>query len=44
LPEENSWVSEKVLVTYMACDGQGCRAPVQQKPIAIKIPGRGLFQ
>jgi hypothetical protein len=44
LPEGNSWVSEEVLVTYMACDGQGCRAPVQQKPIAIKIPSRGLFQ
>jgi hypothetical protein len=44
LPDGNNWVNDEVLVTYMACDGQGCRAPVQQKPIAIKIPGMGLFQ
>jgi hypothetical protein len=44
LPEGNNWVNDEVLVTYMACDGQGCRAPVEQKPIAIKIPTMGLFE
>jgi len=44
LPDGKNWVDEKILVTYMACDGQGCRAPVQQKPIAVKIPGMGFFQ
>ena len=44
LPNENKWINDVVLVTYMACDEQGCRAPVQQKPIIIKIPGKGLFQ
>jgi hypothetical protein len=44
LPDGNDWVNDEVLVTYMACDELGCRAPVQQKPIAIKIPGNGLFQ
>jgi len=44
LPDENKWVNDIVLVTYMACDEQGCRAPVQQKPIIVKIPGKGLFQ
>jgi hypothetical protein len=44
LPNGNNWLNDEVLVTYMVCDGQGCRAPVQQKPIAIKIPGNGLFQ
>jgi hypothetical protein len=44
LPDGNKWVNDQVLITYMACDGQGCRAPVQQKPIAIKIPSNGLFQ
>jgi hypothetical protein len=44
LPDGNNWVSDVVLVTYMACDEQGCRAPVQQKPIIVKIPGKGLFQ
>lgn len=44
LPEGKNWVNDEVIVTYMACDDKGCRAPVQQKPIAIKIPGMGLFQ
>jgi hypothetical protein len=44
LPEGNNWVNDEVMITYMACDDRGCRAPVQQKPIAIKIPSMGLFQ
>ena len=44
LPEGNNWTNDVVLVTYMACDEQGCREPVQQKPIIIKIPGNQLFQ
>jgi len=44
LPDGNDWVNEEVIVTYMACDDRGCRAPVEQKPISIKIPGMGLFQ
>ena len=43
LPDGNNWISDVVLVTYMACDEQGCRAPVQEKPIIVKIPGKGLF-
>ena len=44
LPDGSNWINDEVVVTYMACDDRGCRAPVQQKPIAIKIPGLGLFQ
>ena len=44
LPEGKNWINDEVIVTYMACDDKGCRAPVQQKPIAIKIPSMGLFQ
>ena len=44
LPNGNNWVNDEIIVTYMACDEQGCRAPVQQKPIAIKIPSMGLFE
>ena len=44
LPEGNNWSDDEVIVTYMACDEQGCRPPVQNKSIAIKIPGKGLFQ
>jgi hypothetical protein len=44
LPNGNNWVNDEIIVTYMACDEQGCRAPVQQKPIAINIPSMGLFE
>jgi hypothetical protein len=44
LPDGNNWVRDEVIVTYMACDDRGCRAPIQQKPIPIKIPSMGLFQ
>ncbi len=44
LPNGNNWINDEVTVTYMACDEQGCRPPVQQKPIAITIPGKGFFQ
>jgi hypothetical protein len=30
--------TEKVFVTYMACDDKGCRAPVENKAIEINIP------
>ena len=44
LPNGNTWIDDEVFVTYMACDEQACRPPVQQKPIAIKIPGKEFFQ
>lgn len=44
LPDGNNWINDEVIVTYMACDEQGCRPPIQEKSIAIKIPGKGIFQ
>jgi len=44
LPNGNDWINDEVIVTYMACDDRGCRAPVQQKSIPIKIPSMGLFE
>jgi hypothetical protein len=44
LPEGKGWVTEQVLVTYMACDDLGCRAPVEKKPITLHSPGKGLFE
>jgi hypothetical protein len=38
LPEGQNWLDQKVFVTYMACNELGCRAPVENKPIAIRIP------
>jgi hypothetical protein len=44
LPDGNKWVDDQVLVTYMACDQEGCRAPVEEKVIPIEIPGRDLIK
>lgn len=44
LPDGSNWEDDEIFVTYMACDETGCRPPVQNKSIAIKIPGKGLFQ
>jgi len=44
LPDGNNWTDEEVIVTYMACDDTGCRPPIQQKSIPIKIPAKGIFQ
>ncbi len=43
LPEGNKWINDQVLVTYMACNDQGCRPPIEGKVIPIQIPGRGLI-
>ncbi len=44
LPNGEDWLNQQVLVTYMACNDRGCRAPVENKPIAIRIPTRGMLQ
>ncbi|MBI5295691.1 MAG: hypothetical protein HY869_09460 [Chloroflexi bacterium] len=44
LPEGEDWLDQQVSVTYMACSELGCRAPVENKAIAIRIPAKGLIQ
>ncbi len=43
LPEGDGWVDAQVSVTFMACTGLACRAPVIRKIVAIKIPSSGLL-
>jgi len=46
-PQDNygqDWLDQQVLVTYMACSDRGCRAPVENKSIAIRIPTKGMLQ
>ena len=43
LPEGDGWVDDQVSVTFMACTGLACRAPVIGKIIDIKIPSMGLL-
>ncbi len=44
LPEGEDWIDQQVSVTYMTCSERGCRAPVENKAIAIRIPAKGLIQ
>ena len=44
LPDGNHWINDQVIVTYMACNEQGCRPPVEGKVIMIRIPGKELFK
>lgn len=44
LPDGQDWLDQQVLVTYMACNERGCRAPVEGKVIDIRIPSLGLIQ
>jgi hypothetical protein len=44
LPDGEDWLDQQVSVTYMACNERGCRAPVENKSIAIRIPAKGLIQ
>ncbi len=43
LPEGDGWLDDQVSVTFMACTGLACRAPVIRKIIDIKIPSSGLL-
>lgn len=44
LPDGNKWINDQVLVTYMACNDQGCRPPIQEKVIPIQIPENNLIK
>ena len=39
LPPGSNWAAEEISLTYMACSANGCKAPVQGKVVAIKVPG-----
>jgi hypothetical protein len=43
LPEGDGWVDNQVSVTFMACTGLACRAPVIGKIIDIRIPSLGML-
>jgi len=43
LPNGDGWVDAQVSVTYMACSGYACRAPVIGKVIDIRVPSLGML-
>ena len=42
LPPGEAWVDDVVAVTYMACNGFGCKAPVIGKLVLVRVPGAGM--
>jgi hypothetical protein len=44
LPEGGDWMDDQVSVTFMACTGLACRAPVIGKIIDIRIPSVGMVE
>ena len=44
LPDGDGWVDDQVSVTFMACSGYACRAPVIGKVIDIRIPSMGMLE
>ncbi len=43
LPAGKGWFDEQASVTYMACSDNACLPPVENKLIAIRIPGEEDF-
>jgi len=43
LPPGLHWVNDELKITFMACSSNLCKAPVEGKIIAIRIPGADLF-
>jgi hypothetical protein len=39
----HDWVDDSVKVTYMACNDSGCKPPVMQKIVLIRMPGADVF-
>jgi hypothetical protein len=43
LPAGQRWVSDEIKITFMACSSNLCKAPVEGKIVAIRVPGAELF-
>ena len=43
LPPGRGWVSDELKITFMACSSNLCKAPVEGKIVAIRVPGAELF-
>lgn len=44
LPAGSNWVGETVKVTFMTCNNQGCKPPVIDKLVSIRVPGTDTFK
>ena len=43
LPLVNTWVTDKLKITFMTCSSTQCKPPVEGKIVSIRIPGAELL-
>jgi hypothetical protein len=43
LPPVNTWVKDKLKITFMACSSTQCKPPVEGKIVSIRAPGAELL-
>lgn len=41
LPTDKDWMDDEISITFMACSDNGCKAPVENKVISVRIPPQG---
>ena len=41
LPTGEDWVNDEISVTFMACSDSGCKPPVEDEVISVRIPPQG---
>ncbi len=41
LPTSENWVEDEISVTFMACSDSGCKPPVENEVIIVRIPPQG---
>lgn len=41
LPTGKDWVDDEISVTFMACSDSGCKPPVEDEVISVRIPPQG---
>ncbi len=39
LPPGNAWVDDELKITYMVCNANQCKPPVEGKIISVRVPG-----
>jgi hypothetical protein len=41
LPTSEDWVDDEISITFMACTDRGCKPPVENEVITVRIPPQG---
>ena len=39
----NTWVTDELKITFMACSSTQCKPPMEGKIVSIRVPGAGIL-